>query len=579
MLVGPVIVRELREQSRRPMTHLLRLLGVGAVLLLAFQVIAVPLRGAGRTGILGPGGIVLPPNPSGWMYALEMGLHGFENRGGALFQMLNLALLGGIWLFAPLLTADSLSRERREGTLGLLFLTPLRARDIVAAKLGANFLRGATVLLAAFPVLAIPMLLGGVSWNTVAHAALMDLGALVLALSAGLLASVLFQGPRMVLFGALFLSLFSGLAWAVAWTVVEVATGSAGVPGSTLLDTLGHVFLRRVNRVVTTGRAVAGDLPGAIATTSIITGGNRIGPVLGGLGLLGVGLTLGYFVFLVACAHVARVQREGRPPGVGKAAAEWLERPRYFATHLSRFRAFTLRREPVLWTEFRSWRLRIGVWLMPLALLPWLLEWVSVAAFGQAERFELPVWVLMGMMSLAAASCLGVERSSGVLELLLTAPRGVAHVVRGKLLALGIQSVPSAALLLIVAAALFVGAGMTSGRGEAGWECLAALVVSLTGRLLLVSAAGAYFSVRFQGYLPALFATLGTGVVHEIARLYWIGAPQVRSLQLGTAHITVLDPTGWFAAMGGWVWVSYGVAAVFLALLVRDLQRRRFAAR
>jgi len=34
----------------------------------------------------------------------------------------------------PMLAADCVSRERREGTLGLLFLTPLDARGIMLAK-------------------------------------------------------------------------------------------------------------------------------------------------------------------------------------------------------------------------------------------------------------------------------------------------------------------------------------------------------------------------------------------------------------------------------------------------------------
>jgi len=45
--------------------------------------------------------------------------------GGRLFSALNATLFLSIWIFVPLLTADTISREKREGTLGLLFLTPL----------------------------------------------------------------------------------------------------------------------------------------------------------------------------------------------------------------------------------------------------------------------------------------------------------------------------------------------------------------------------------------------------------------------------------------------------------------------
>ena len=50
------------------------------------------------------------------------------NQGGRLFGYFNTLLFFTIWILVPLVTADCISSERREGTLGLLFLTPLRAR-------------------------------------------------------------------------------------------------------------------------------------------------------------------------------------------------------------------------------------------------------------------------------------------------------------------------------------------------------------------------------------------------------------------------------------------------------------------
>lgn len=56
------------------------------------------------------------------------------NLGGVLFRKMSLTLFAAIWVLAPLLTADCISHERREGTLGLLLLTPLNAHDVVIAK-------------------------------------------------------------------------------------------------------------------------------------------------------------------------------------------------------------------------------------------------------------------------------------------------------------------------------------------------------------------------------------------------------------------------------------------------------------
>jgi hypothetical protein len=62
-----------------------------------------------------------------------------------------------------LMTADCLSREKREGTLGLLFLTDLKGYDVVLGKLAATSLDGFYGLLAVLPMLAIPLLAGGMT--------------------------------------------------------------------------------------------------------------------------------------------------------------------------------------------------------------------------------------------------------------------------------------------------------------------------------------------------------------------------------------------------------------------------------
>src|SRR5512135_557668 len=78
-----------------------------------------------------------------------------------------LALLAG-----ALTTADCLSRERRQGTLGLLFLTDLRSYDIVFGKLVAASLDMVLGLLALLPLAALPFLMGGLGLKEFALAAL-----------------------------------------------------------------------------------------------------------------------------------------------------------------------------------------------------------------------------------------------------------------------------------------------------------------------------------------------------------------------------------------------------------------------
>ena len=56
------------------------------------------------------------------------------------------AATAGIWI-----TSDCISEEKRDGTLGLLFLTDLRSFDIVLGKLAATSLKAFAGLIAIFP--------------------------------------------------------------------------------------------------------------------------------------------------------------------------------------------------------------------------------------------------------------------------------------------------------------------------------------------------------------------------------------------------------------------------------------------
>src|ERR1035438_8819303 len=129
----PIVARELRVAARRRGTYRMRLtLAFGALLTGAVIFIATLDKSAQQTG----------------QYIFQ----------GLSWLCLLYCLLGGRrW------TADCLSEEKREGTLGLLFLTDLKGYDVVLGKLTATSLAGFYGLLAVFPMLAIPLLLGGIT--------------------------------------------------------------------------------------------------------------------------------------------------------------------------------------------------------------------------------------------------------------------------------------------------------------------------------------------------------------------------------------------------------------------------------
>ncbi|MGZ5545745.1 MAG: ABC transporter permease, partial [Limisphaerales bacterium] len=133
-MVLPVVERELRVASRRRSTYRTRLIAV--VLMLA---------GFGFAEI-----DFLNRNPS----AAEQGRLLFQIFSWLAFVFAALAGLIG--------TADCMSSEKREGTLGLLFLTDLKGYDVICGKLAANSVSVIYGLVASVPILSLPIIMGGV---------------------------------------------------------------------------------------------------------------------------------------------------------------------------------------------------------------------------------------------------------------------------------------------------------------------------------------------------------------------------------------------------------------------------------
>ena len=131
--IWPVVQRELREGARRPVNHRLRFLSAVVVT------------------------VVL------WVAFAEQDYE-VEEMGGYLLGQLHAFILTLIFVIVPGLTADCIAREKRDGTLGLLFLTPLSAGGIVAGKALVGALRAFTLWLAVLPILIIPFTTGGITW-------------------------------------------------------------------------------------------------------------------------------------------------------------------------------------------------------------------------------------------------------------------------------------------------------------------------------------------------------------------------------------------------------------------------------
>ncbi|MGY8655183.1 MAG: hypothetical protein ACKVJX_16325 [Verrucomicrobiia bacterium] len=135
----PVVHRELQIAARQRRTHWIRV----SAPVIAFGVL-----------------FVMAGTSINWQDKDRVGHDSFEMIAGLTMAY---CLLVGMWA-----TSDCLSRERREGTLGLLFLTDLSGADVVLGKLAASSTRMFNALIAVFPILGVPsitlLLLGSMAF-------------------------------------------------------------------------------------------------------------------------------------------------------------------------------------------------------------------------------------------------------------------------------------------------------------------------------------------------------------------------------------------------------------------------------
>jgi hypothetical protein len=107
----------------------------------------------------------------------------------SLFRLQTACAFGLALLSGAFLTADSLSEERRDGTLSLLFLTDLQARGIVLGKFIGMSVTALYGLLALLPLIGIPIMLGGVGLLEFGRMALALINTLFFSLTIGLAVS------------------------------------------------------------------------------------------------------------------------------------------------------------------------------------------------------------------------------------------------------------------------------------------------------------------------------------------------------------------------------------------------------
>lgn len=485
MRVVSVIDRELRTSARQSFTYSLRVLGVVSLLIV--------LGLFSLNGDLGP------------------------EIGGKLFGWLHATLFFAIWVFAPLLTSDCISRERREGTLPLLFLTNLNPREIVFAKGFAHSFRAGTLWLAVLPLLAVPLVAGGVGWPEVLISALVNVSALCLATAAGLVASASSKVWSRALALALCIAFIFFVAYLFALPGMLLA---AGPPARR-----GPFFWMRNEWGPAFGLWLATNFEG-IWQQWLAGGGYTIWRALAVVGSLAVfSIALLLLMIRFASWRVKRVWRE-EPPS---ARVQWLQKklftPLIFQTWLRRWLDWQLARNPIGWLGQRSWVGRIVVWgwfAVVVCIYSSLFSNMSLYQRGFHEVQVVVAWMLAGSIALSAAGSFRRERDTGMMELLLVSPIREWQIIGGRIRGLWTQFLP--AVILLMAVWLYT-ATFIPGINEWPAELTTVLVFAIAFATLPVI--GLYFSLSRNNYIISVVLTFLCGIVlpTAVAEMvsYWMG--------------------------------------------------------
>ena len=169
----PIVDRELRSIARRRSTYWTRI--VFALIAIAGAFVVLSFVGAFQARATGVG--------------------------GSLFRFLAVIAFLFCALAGVFITSDCLSEEKREGTLGFLFLTDLRGYDVVLGKLMATSLNAFYGLLTIFPVLAITLTMGGVTHGEFWRMTLVFINTLFFSLATGIFISSISRHDQRALAG------------------------------------------------------------------------------------------------------------------------------------------------------------------------------------------------------------------------------------------------------------------------------------------------------------------------------------------------------------------------------------------
>ncbi len=458
--------------------------------------------------------------------------------GQIIFLVLTAALLIYCWLAGVRATADCLSEEKREGTLGLLFLTDLKGYDVVLGKLVANSLNAFYGVLAVVPVLGIPLLLGGVTVGEFGRVAAVLVNTLFLSLCVGMFASAVSRTTQRAVGSALGILLFftAGTPALGAWLswiaqAPELAPWFLRPsPVTTYLAALDRAFSARPEAFYWSFAMIH-----AVA-----------------------------WLLLLLASLVAPRAWQDRPAGA--QGVRWRERWHAWwhgdAAERTAFRQQLLNRNPFFWLAARPRLKPLWTWsFLGLVGCVWIWgilrhqsDWFSETIY--AATALLLNTVLKGSLASEAGRQLSDDRRMGALELLLSTPLRVTEILRGQRLALQRQFL-GPVLVVLGAEVLMLMAGAnhwTTGGDRPLWLWLGlAVIIMLVADLVALYWVGMWMGLASQNPRRAF-----SGAATRILVLPWmVFALFLMLVALAPPELQAKLDWGHFIA----VWFGLGLAA------------------
>jgi len=446
----PVVDRELRTAARRSKTQWVRLAAAAAALLV-----------------------------SAWVCLWTAKTQTPVTAGRWLFTYLTVLGFGYCLLIGPFITADCISEEKREGTLGLLFLTELRSYEVVLGKWTAHALAGLYGLLAILPALGIPLLMGGVTPAEYGRTAMAVVNAILFSLTAGMLVSTLSRDQSKAILGSALVILgFSGL-----------------LPGLAAL--VGSGFFARPLPNPLPAAWISPAYCGYLATETVY----RAAPNAFWISL-GVVHALSWLFMVLTVLWVPRIWRDS--PEEKPIAHRWMWRLGYTSGWRAAFKR-RLDRNPVFavaarlrWPHWVFW----GLVSLVAANVYWLTYgYRSNTGASSFHVYFSHALVFMNRVWLCVMACrFWLEaRRTGALELILTTPLPVRTLLRGHWRALWwLFAGPVAAIALLHL--LYV---------EENWR--------------LTAQRGPFGTMLLQSYMTAAACSL-INFLTDILAICWLGA-------------------------------------------------------